>query len=347
MILIPEQISCLRSQIKTTKENIRSYNDYLSSKDITSGDYSSRAFIGDSVLDDQYSLERKKYRDAMYALEHADYKSDRSTDVIDIGTKFTVEFDGDFERDELLLVEGADGLTISVNDGFISLSSLLGQNVIGKKEGDRFSYTVITGRMPSDKRRVSGTIKTINKDPKAYASFIREKRKNDRISKIYKARRHELLTSNTPEAIEELESYNTISLSQRMLLLIEAERLSKYGKDRAAINRMTVVKKLLSEAKVAKPKDDGTIGVGTKFELKYNKDGEIQTITAEMINQAVTEEIDTDYVERVSPLGQQIFGLRVGDPFTFRDGNKVYKGSVAAVMNPAQEQELIGYQYNR
>ena len=32
MILIPEQISCLRSQIKTTKENIRSYNDYLSSK---------------------------------------------------------------------------------------------------------------------------------------------------------------------------------------------------------------------------------------------------------------------------------------------------------------------------
>ena len=347
MILIPEQISCLRSQIKTTKENIRSYNDYLSSKDITSGDYSSRAFIGDSVLDDQYSLERKKYRDAMYALEHADYKSDRSTDVIDIGTKFTVEFDGDFERDELLLVEGADGLTISVNDGFISLSSLLGQNVIGKKEGDRFSYTVITGRMPSDKRRVSGTIKTINKDPKAYASFIREKRKNDRISKIYKARRHELLTSDTPEAIEELESYNTISLSQRMLLLIEAERLSKYGKDRAAINRMTVVKKLLSEAKVAKPKDDGTIGVGTKFELKYNKDGEIQTITAEMINQAVTEEIDTDYVERVSPLGQQIFGLRVGDLFTFRDGNKVYKGSVAAVMNPAQEQELIGYQYNR
>ena len=52
MILIPEQISCLRSQIKTTKENIRSYNDYLSSKDITSGDYSSRAFIGESVLDD-------------------------------------------------------------------------------------------------------------------------------------------------------------------------------------------------------------------------------------------------------------------------------------------------------
>lgn len=349
MILIPEQISYLRNQIKTTKENIRSYKDYLNSKDITSGDYSARAFIGDSVLDDQYCIERKKYSDTMYALEHADYKSERSTDVIDIGTKFTIQFDGDDEdeRDVILLVEGIDGLSVSAGDGFVSLNSLLGQNVIGKKENDRFEYTVVTGRMPSDRRKVSGTIKTIVKDPKEYASFIREKRKNDRISKIYKARRHELLTSNTPEALEELESYNTISLSQRLLLLIEAERLSRYGKDRAAINRMTVVKKLLSEAKVAKPKDDGTIGVGTKFELKYNKDGEIQTITAEMINQAVTEEIDSDYVERVSPLGQQIFGLRVGDPFTFRDGNKVYKGSVAAVMNPVQDQELIGYQYNR
>lgn len=347
MILIPEQISYLRNQIKITKENIRSYNDYLSSKDITSGDYSSRAFIGDSVLDDQYSLERKKYRDIMYALENADYKRERSLDVIDIGTKFTVEFDGDYEHDEILLVEGVDGLTISGGDGFVSLNSLLGQNVIGKKEGDRFEYTVITGRMPTDKRKVSGTIKSIVKDPKAYASFIREKRKSDRISKIYKARRHELLSNPTKENLEELESYNTISLSQRLLLLIEAERLSKYAKDRNAVNRMTVVKKLLAESHIAKPLDDGTIGVGTKFELRYNKDGQIETITGEMINQAVSDEIDTDYVERVSPLGQQIYGLRVGDPFAFRDGNKVYKGSVASVEIAQQPQETLGYQYHK
>ena len=347
MILIPEQISYFRNQIKITKENIRSYNDYLSSKDITSGDYSSRAFIGDSVLDDQYSLERKKYRDIMYALENADYKRERSIDVIDIGTKFTVEFDGDYEHDEILLVEGVDGLTISGGDGFVSLNSLLGQNVIGKKEGDRFEYTVITGRMPTDKRKVSGTIKSIVKDPKAYASFIREKRKSDRISKIYKARRHELLSNPTKENLEELESYNTISLSQRLLLLIEAERLSKYGKDRNAVNRMTVVKKLLAESHIAKPLDNGTIGVGTKFELKYNKDGKIETLTGEMINQAVTDEVDTDYVERVSPLGQQIYGLKVGDPFTFRDGNKVYKGSVASVEIAQQPQETLGYQYHK
>ena len=79
MILIPEQISYLRKQIKVSKENIRSYNDYLSSKDITSGDYSARAFIGDTVLDNQYDLERKRYRDTMYALENADYKKERST----------------------------------------------------------------------------------------------------------------------------------------------------------------------------------------------------------------------------------------------------------------------------
>ena len=251
MILIPEQISYLRKQIKETKENIRSYNDYLSSKDITSGDYSSRAFIGDSVLDDQFGLERKKYRDSMYALETAEYKKDRSFDVIDIGTKFTVQFDGDEERDELILVEGADGLALSTSiaDGLVSLSSLLGKNVIGKRENDRFEYTVVTGRMPSDKRKVSGVIKSINKDPKAYASFIREKRKSDRISKIYKARRHELLTNPTDENLAELESYETISRSQRLLLLIEADRLGKYGKDRAAINRMTVVKKYYQKQK--------------------------------------------------------------------------------------------------
>ena len=349
MILVPEQISYLRRQIKETKENIRSYNDYLSSKDITSGDYSARAFIGDSVLDDQYCLERKKYRDIMYALENADYKKERSLDVIDIGTKFTIEFDGDKEHDEILLVEGTEGMgsPLSIGEGFVSLNSLLGQNVIGKKENDRFEYTVITGKMPSDRRRITGTIKSITKDPKTYASFIREQRKSDRISKIYKARRHELLTNPTEENQKELESYETISRSQRLLLLIEAERLTKYGNDRAAVNRMTVIKRLLAEAKVATPKDDGTIGVGTKFELKYYRDGELKTITSEMINQAVTEEINTDYVERVSPLGQQIYGLRVGDPFTFREGNRVYKGSVAAVMNPQQEQDTIGYQYHK
>ena len=200
----------------------------------------------------------------------------------------------------------------------------------------------------ADRRKVSGTIKTIVKDSKAYASFIRDKRKSDRISKNYKARRHELLTNPTRKNQEELESYSTISLSQRLLLLIEAERLSKFGKDRNAVNRMTVVKKLLKESKVAKPLDDGTIGVGTKFELRYNKDGKIETLTGEMINQAVSDEVDTDYVERISPLGQQIYGLRVGDPFTFRDGNKVYKGSVAAVELAQQpQQETIGYQYHK
>ena len=109
-----------------------------------------------------------------------------------------------------------------------------------------------------------------------------------------------------------------------------------------------LVKKILKESKVAKQLDDGTIGVGTRFELRYNKDGKIETLTGEMINQAVSDEVDTDYVERISPLGQQIYGLRVGDPFTFRDGNKMYKGFIAAVELAQQpQQETIGYQYHK
>ena len=345
MILIPEQISHLRKQIVQTKENINSYKDYLTSKDITSGDYSSRAFIGDSVLDDQYSRERKVYADTMYALETAQYKTERNTDVIDLGTKFNIQFDGDEEIDEIILVEGTEGL--SFRDGFVSLNSPLGQNVIGKKEDERFEYTIVTGTTPRDKRIIRGTIISINKNDKDYAHFIKERDKKERVSKKYKARRHELLTSNTEEAKRELESYQTISISQRLILLLEADRLSKKGNDRSAINRMTVVKRLLSEAKLAPRPTDGTIGVGTKFEIKINRDGVIETRQAEMINQAISEELDCDYIERISPLGYQLFGLRTGDSFTFREGNKVYKGCVSAVVQPKEEEEMLGFQYYR
>ncbi len=345
MILIPEQISYLRKQIFTTKENINSYKDYLTSKDITSGDYSSRAFIGDSVLDDQYSRERKIYSDTMYALETSEYKTNRTTDIVDIGTKFTIQFDGDPEHDEIILVEGTEGL--SFRDGFVSLNSPLGQNVIGKKENDRFEYVVTTGTTLRDKRTIRGTIVSINKDPKSYVHFIKEKDKKERISKKYKARRHELLTTPTEEAKKELEGYQTISVSQRLILLIEADRLSKKGNNRSAINRMTVVKRLLSDAKFAPRPTDGTIGVGTKFEIKINRDGVIETRQAEMINQAISEELDCDYIERISPLGYQLFGLRTGDSFTFREGNKVYKGCVSAVVQPKEEEEMLGFQYYR
>jgi transcription elongation GreA/GreB family factor len=345
MILIPEQISYLRNEIISTRENIKGYRDYLDSKDITSGDYSARALIGDSFLDDQYGLEREKYREIMYTLEHADYQKTRNTDQIAIGTKFKVRFNNDRDEDELILVEAAYG--ISLKGGFVSLSSILGQNIIGKKEGETFTYTVQYGRLPHEKRTITATITSISKDPKDYTNFINEKRKNDRISKKYKAIRHELLTSKTTEAQKELEEYETITPSQRFLLLLEAERLGTYGKDRAAINRMTVVKKLLETAKVVCPLDDGTIKVGKKFELVLDRDGEIETIKAEMINHAVSDELDSDYIERISPLGMQIYGLRTGETFTFREGNKVYKGCVSKIETQKEDQDTIGYQYHK
>lgn len=221
---------------------------------------------------------------------------------------------------------------------------MLGQSIIGKPEGAKFAYDVITGTMPWDKNHVSGVITSIKKDPKDYTNFIRDKDKRERIGKKYKNRRHELLIADTPEAIEELESYQAISASQRLLLLIEAERLTRKT-DRSAINRMTVVKKLLKDAKVCES-TDGTIGVGTKFEIKINRDGVIETKTAEMINQAVSDEIDSDYVERISPLGYQLYGLRVGDPFTYREGNKTYQGAVSAISQPQPKTEELGYQYH-
>jgi len=108
-----------------------------------------------------------------------------------------------------------------------------------------------------------------------------------------------------------------------------------------------VVKRLLNEAKLAPKTTDGTIGVGTKFEIKINRDGVIETRQAEMINQAISDELDCDYIERISPLGYQLFGLRTGDSFSFREGNKTYKGCVSAVVQPKEEEEMLGFQYYR
>ena len=54
MKLIPEQISYLRKQQRELKETIESYQDYLGQRETTSSDYSARALIGDTLIDQQY-----------------------------------------------------------------------------------------------------------------------------------------------------------------------------------------------------------------------------------------------------------------------------------------------------
>lgn len=335
MIIIPEQISYLREQREKILASLETYKDYLQNKEITSSDYSARAYIGDSITDEQFHRERKNLREVQGALENAEYLKERNFDQIAIGTKFIVQFDGMPETEAIILTDSIFGL--SVNEGFVSISSPLGKHVLGKRPGQPFNYAIQTGSRPYDKRVVSGTILEIKSDPKDYVHFITERPKSQRMSKPEKRKLHRLLNDDSEEAKQELASYHTITPSQAYILRLEAARLSN-KKDPTSISRLAVVRKVLSSP-VIEDVEPGIITVGAKFDLSIMAPDEtVATGTFEMINSAVSDELEDAFVERISPLGESIYGLHEQDTFKFRKDNKTYTGIVEKI-HPTKQKE--------
>lgn len=82
--------------------------------------------------------------------------------------------------------------------------------------------------------------------------------------------------------------------------------------------RLGLVNKMLRESKIVMPPSDNTIGVGSKVSIMTFEDGQFQNRRVEIINQAVSTELNTDYVEAISPLGQEIIGLKDNQMFDYR-----------------------------
>ena len=336
MILIPEQISYLREQREKILASLETYKDYLQNKEITSSDYSSRAYIGDSFTDDQFHRERKNLHEVQSALEDSEYLKERNFDQISIGTKFIIQFDGMESTEAIILTDSIYGL--SVDNGFVSITSPLGEHVLGKQPGQPFNYAIKTGSRPYDKRVVSGTILEIVRDPSEYVHFITERPKSQRMSKPEKRKLHSLLNDDSEEAKRELASYHTITPQQEYILRIEASHLS-HKKDPKSISRLAVVRKLLATSKVITDVEPGIITVGSKFDLTImSPEQHMTTGTYEMINSAVSEELEDAFVERISPLGESIYGLHEHDTFKFRKDNKTYTGVVDKI-HPVKTKE--------
>lgn len=325
MILIPEQISYLREKKESILASLETYKDYLQNKEITSSDYSSRAYIGDSLTDEQFHRERKNLHEVQDALENSEYLRERNFDQVSIGTKFIIQFDGLPDTEALILTDSLYGLAI--DGGFISITSPLGEHVIGKHPGQQFAYSIKTGSRPFDKRMVSGIVLEIVRDPQEYVHFLTERPKSQRMSKPEKRKLHSLLTDESEESKQELASYHTITSSQEYMLRIERERL--IGKrDTATIARLAIVNDLLTRP-VVTPTTDGKIEVGSKFDVTIcSPDSKVSTHTFEMINSAVSDELDDAYVERISPIGESLYGLHEKETFKFRKDNKTYTGVV-------------------
>ena len=81
---------------------------------------------------------------------------------------------------------------------------------------------------------------------------------------------------------------------------------------------------------------------GEKVTIAISRDGEeLQTRTYEMINEAVSDEVESEYLERISPLGSKVYGLKVGDTFTIRENRKTYKGVVVSIEEQKTNAETI------
>lgn len=347
MILVPEQIYNIREEERRNKETLNEYTDYLKYfKEEKTYDDISRLPIQDQTMNDSYSYEISKRNENYNALVNSFYLQNRNLEEIDIGTKFTMslEIDGEEEIENHMMVEELIG--VSSKEGYISKNSIVGKAIKGKKENETFSYNI-------NNVKINGKILKIEKDPNAYMHFIRENKLSNRRSDKEKADLANIiaLKDTSIEAKKEYEERFTITQSQKELLIYEKQFLENFKKkSRQVQTRLSIVNKKLEE-KVASLPDNETIGIGSTFSILLFSNNETRSIRVEMINRAVSTELAADYVERMSPLGSKLFGLKNNDEFYLRDKDKnIISGIVFDIDNKKNRYETnssLTYQKNK
>ncbi len=88
--------------------------------------------------------------------------------------------------------------------------------------------------------------------------------------------------------------------------------------------RLGIVNKMFREAKIVEAPLDNKIGIGSKVSIMTFEDGHIQNRRVEIINQAVSTELNTDYIEAISPLGEEIIGLKDNQDFSYHYYSTLY-----------------------
>lgn len=145
--LLPEQIKVLEEKLeKLRQEKHKMLDDYSNNQKITQ---SSSNELSDPQ-DFTFRINLHQINENIKEIESLLNESkqinldDYNQDIIDVGTHFsaTIEFDGEIENDEYVLVSDRNGSSKERKINFISEESPLGKVVKGKKIGDSFHYTV-------------------------------------------------------------------------------------------------------------------------------------------------------------------------------------------------------------
>lgn len=113
---------------------------------------------------------------------------------------------------------------------------------------------------------------------------------------------------------------------------------SIYSNESSIYIRLGGVLKLLKERKIASTPLEDEIGIGSKFSIITFENGQIQNRRVELINQAVSTELSTDYIEAISPLGRKLLGLKNNQQFEYYyEGSKLGGGVVYDINNNMYE----------
>lgn len=320
MILIPEQVSVLREKERMLKREFSGLKDYIDGKD-NSISYSTHARNGrDYISDTSFGMCRTMLEEIKEALQTSVYLKSRKVDSIQIGTRFLFQFLGEEELCDFTLVDSMLGLMSM--DGFISKDSPLGASLLNKKSGD-----VIENM---------GRVLEIKSEYADYLHYIKERPNSCRISSEQRNTRKNLIANckTDEQSLKEYKKYQKITLSQKELLEQEQMRLMMGSLDDLTRQRLGHIKKILEEREVIVPEDKETIDIGSRFSIQtFGEDG-IVTRRVEMINTAVGDELENEYVEAISPMGSKILGLKNNDEFIFRKGRSQYiSGTVFDIDN--------------
>lgn len=360
MKLIPEQIRYLREEIQKLQKEIESYDQYYQERDKEgSTKQTCMAFCGDIITEHQITENHKTLRKYETLLTTSDYIRKPTTDVIGIGTKFTIKFDGEEITENYILVDALVGNHMV--DEAITLESPLGKSIVGKKEGESFSYIVGSNNM-----KITGQVIAIEKDKKAYLSYIRESarvcdRKTDAIidDSMINSESVDKDTIRKYHILQEIPNITKteapmITVSQKELLEIELERISNVipnvPKEKAIVcHRIEKIKRMLNNCVIANPTGD-IITTGTTFSIMLFADEGTITKRVELIDKAISDELENEYVEKISPFGLAVCGLKNQEEFIIRINQKYVSGVVYDISNNLEDLKTIdatGYQKSK
>jgi len=320
MRIIPEQVKYLREEIKKLREQLESYDQYYLERDREVGTQETcMVFCGDSITEHQIAKNYKTLKTYEKFLLIGDYVRKPETDKIGIGTKFSLKFDGENIEENYTLVEVLVGKHM-FNEA-ITVESPIGKSIIGKKEGETFTYKI-------GGNEIKGIITKIETNEKAYPSYIRYINKEiQKTSEVVK------ITESQKELLEtELVKNSTLIVNAQEKNIVE--------------QRIAEIKELLNKSKIASPSAD-KIDVGTKFNITiFTDEGDI-TKRVELIEKAVSDELENDYIEKNSLFGLAVCGLKNQDEFIIHINQKPIAGVVYDISNKPDNLKKVDPSYQK